>query len=57
MEFKYKEDYPSNKAIREELSKLTLEELEEICKREEEKLRKQGTTADAKEQKRRRKHG
>ncbi len=57
MEFKYKEDYPSNKAIREELSKLTLEELEEICKREEEKLRKQGATADAKEQKRRRKHG
>ncbi len=48
MEFKYKEDYPSNKAIREELSKLTLEELEEICKREEEKLRKQDAATDAK---------
>ncbi len=49
MEFVYKEDDPRSKAIREELSKLTLEELEEICKREEEKLREQGATADAKE--------
>ncbi len=50
MEFKYKEDYPSNKAIREELSKLTLEELEEICKREEEKILKQLALEDAKKE-------
>ncbi len=48
MEFKYKEDYPSSKALIDELSKLPLEELEEICKREEEKLREQDAATDAK---------
>ncbi len=50
MEFKYKEDYPSSKALIDELSKLPLEELEEICKREKEKILKELALEDAKEQ-------
>ncbi len=52
MEIEYKEDYPSNKAIREELSKLTLEELEEICRREKEKILKELALEDAKKEER-----
>ncbi len=52
MEIEYKEDYPSSKALIDELSKLPLEELEEICRREKEKILKELALEDAKKEER-----